>query len=1349
MADDKSIFDAFSSNTQSQVSQITQSDSQLSQPILDTPKPASGGGSIFSAFNPSQSTQQNLSPDNSSTSSPEIEKPKSDSIFSAMQEAGINEARKPDIVEGGGEAYNPNDPWYKKLWNVANAPLFDQQTAKNWFGADVHSWGGLGEGFFDLLSGLTSPLQLALTIGTFGTGALWDAGGVAALKAAGMAEKEISTVVKGSELVSKAIRNGHDAQKVWQGLTASGFDTSVLSEGLEIVKNAGLTPDSILSTGVIRNAGQAALRKAGMDLGMADKVAHWTQFMIDGGFTANNAYAAAIAAPSVFDAIKDGDYETAKKLAVEAAGTGLFAALGAYQVISHAGELAPDAASKLGLRVKPSEENLKLIRHFENYDEDVAVNSEYQKQWAEKIRKKYSDLSKEDMQLGRFLHEAGDEKELIKWHNAIAEASNRNSDRISTGDIPEGIGVPMKAKGYTTNIVQAKDDYPIIKISDNGTDVGKVIVRNDTELGPKAFEISDISSYIDRQGYGTALTEEAAKYARSQGADNLISSTVLTPDGKALWENIMKQRPEAVTLDNGRYILDLNKPLEKYDTADFKDKISDQLLKNKQKDYIDSLLRNTDPKNITDTIKEFTTEIRNHFNETLEKGKKADVLSEGAQNYFTRIWKKPDNETVKGFRPVSNGSGFSTYTTMARKRIFDSTLEGILSGHELSDFDPVSLAAHNGNEFGRIIAARDALDNLRSAGTRASDGRPMVALSGAGHAMVDEDGTRIGTAVQPGRAQSVRIAGKIIDGLKDNIIKEAVGDKPAFTELDRLIKQGKITQYGTDRNTGEPLYAWTTHDYRDVDSSSFRGWKVVGQDSDGRPIYIESDLKAHPEAQEYLNRRLGKNDGIIAKTPGAKQLLAIGREAKGILLSASPFHWVQEGLRAVMTGISPFGRTNFDVDNPIHRLAARKGVWEGKDIRGAQAFQEGLAGHSKILEKVPGLRQMQDFLQTKLFDVYIPSLKLRSFEKLYESYQKAYPEWTLDKAADVAAADTNNRFGGIAYKRMGRAAGTMDAARIMALAPDWLESELRFMGSMFGEQGKITRRDTAKIALLMWGVARVANTVMTGNMHNEAPFGLAYKDESGREKIYSLRTLPTDMLHAVSDPGGFLAGRESPLIRAGIEASTGRDQYGRKLPEHGLFIDLLKNISPIGLQTPIRKLSGEDSGTTTSDDIVKAAGGTVFPYRTEAQKMAARIASDHSEQGAVDPDKMRRHQAVLHLEDQVRSGQAPMSTVHELVERGQLHVDEAKTIEKNIKETKGLDPDMARLYMHVSRLPMEDVIKVWDTADNTEKAMLAPLLIRKKNAYVKKAFRNMSPEERMSDKNYRWIRSSFPEQAPY
>lgn len=1391
MADDtqKSIFSAFGETPQAPAASAAPAPEPQQPP---TPSNQGAGGSIFSALAPEAQEK----PVSFGSSEPTA-KQQSGSIFSAFDKETVESMDKPHQVEAKESLPDPDAPWYKKAWDWANSPVIDEQHIERWLGREGNA-GGFEKGLYDLISGLTSPLQIALTLGTFGSGSLLESGGAAALKAAGMGAEEISTVAKGSQVIAKAIKMGRSADEAYAIMPGMGINPSTVLNGLDTMAKGGLKAESIIATGLVRRAGGAMLRSAGVGIGDADKISNWVQFAVDAGFTAQNAYGAAVASPRVLDAIKEGDYESAKRLAINALGSGAFAALGGRSAFKHAGELMSDVGAKAGLHVVPSEENLKLIREFEPYQRDINIASEEAKNWERDVRTRYKDLSPEGMQLARMRREAGSDEALTKWYDMISESAGRETKPVDTREmgaderhdwINDNAG-GIQPGGATMGEARAKAEelFPnrSFKITpyidkDGSTKYGMKLGPADLYHGTtieNAREIADKGILPEAQNemdapkvFLSTKPDYALKYPSTPGERAVVvlrgdvegldtSHSHLTQEAevqKAIPKDKIKQIREYDA--QGRLVKVTKMGLE--NDPRLRELIDSQKLKDKPAEYVDKLLASTDVSKLSDRHREFSKEAGDFFDKTLEHAVEHEALSEGSENYVTRVWKKPDNETIRKFRALSQGSGFSVNTSMARHRIYGSTIEGLLRGEELADHDMVSLAAHNHNEFGRIVAARQTVARILDKGTRASDGRPMAARAGTGHTIEGEEGENPGVIIRPSNMGSVRMADKVVQGLKRNVLRPALSgekttspqtssiSKPAFTELDKLMKEGKIIAYGTDKQTGKALYAWTTHDYKTVDNASFRGWKVAAQDTSGSPVIVNGEVKVHPEAHEYLNRRLGTQESIVKKVPGLKTVLAAGREAKGLLLFVSPFHVIQEGLRAVMTGISPFSMEKFNVNDPMHILAAEKGVWEGKDYKGVSAFEDGMMGHSKLLGKAPGLRQLQSKLQTFLFDRYIPSLKLRSFRSLFDRYKEAYPEWTKDKAAEVAASDTNERFGGISYKRMGRSAGTMDAARLLALAPDWLESEVRFMARMFGDEGKLARRDVAKMSLYMWGAARVLNYLTTGQAHNEAPFGVAYKDDEGREKVYSLRTMPTDMLHAASDPAGFLKGRVSPLMRVAAQTYTGRDEFGRKIPEHGVFVNLLRNVSPIPVQSAVKYATGENPEISVSDSAVKAAGFTVFPYRTEAQKKAAQLASEKSEAGPVDPAKLRRHQTIIEVEGRVREGKVPLSDVYHMVEQGVLHTDEAKAIIKNAKDTQGMDNEMARLYSHATRLPLSDLIGVWNDATNEEKAALSQLLIKKKQAYLKKVNKDMSASERSSDPTYLWIRKNFPSEPPW
>lgn len=754
------------------------------------------------------------------------------------------------------------------------------------------------------------------------------------------------------------------------------------------------------------------------------------------------------------------------------------------------------------------------------------------------------------------------------------------------------------------------------------------------------------------------------------------------------------------------------------------------------RDYLKHLFETYNSTGISDQHNRLAKHVQDYFSQSLERAQKTGVLNEGVENYVTHMWKpgeEKDNEALNRTLFEARNGSFNLNTNMARKRLFMTGFEGELLGKQLAHADPVALAAHNRNSFERVIANRSAYAQLRASGLKASDGRPVVALSGHG-TVLDEDGSNPAIVINPDHAHSIRIADKVVQDLK------AKGD------LDRLVKRGDIVKYGKE---GDENYAWRPHDYKTIDHSAMRDWVFAVSAKDGTPVFVRGDLRIHPEWADYVKKQLGADTSPIRESWAGKKVLTAGREAKGFLLAFSPFHIVQEGLRAVMTGVNPFGMEKPDLHDEKLFNGVVHGLTLGKDYRGVEEFEsEGLVGHSKWVEGLPVIGQLQQKLETFLFDQYVPSLKARAYRRLVDSYRQANPEWTDEKVYETAAADTNERFGGINYKRIGRSAATQDILRIVALAPDWLESEVRFMARVFGREGTVARRDVATMAVLMWGAARVLNYLTTGQPHMEAPFGVAVKDDEGKEKIYSIRTMPTDILHAVQDPVEFLKGRTAPLAKAGIQAYTGRDQWGKKLPGYSMLWDLAQSAAPIPLQS-VTKAMATANQTTTPDQMWKAAGAMVRPYQTEAQKLATTIASDHSEEGVVDPSVLRRHQAVMHFEDEIRAQRMPMQAIYQMVHAGQLPEGEAKKIEKNIKETEGMAPEVARFYTQAKRAPMREFLRIWDAGTTNEKAMLAQLLLAKRKRYFTKARTDMTPNERLADPTYRRLMEMFPNQPPW
>lgn len=1357
------------------------------------------------------------------------------------------------------DAWNePGKGFWGHAWNVANTPMIDADSISNWTGRTFgFEPGGVTKGVAGLVSGFTTPLSIALMLGgPVGKAiGLFETGGAAFLaREAGMTADEIGQVTKGSEFIAKAAQAGKTAAEGLADASAAGIDPDTVTKGLTALKQAGLTPEALLSNGLVRRVGSSMLRSA-VGAAKAEQYGAGLQGLMDAGFTAQMLYGAAIQSPRFLDAVRDGDWEKAKELAIETAGSGTLGVLGAIGTLHEAGGAMDDLAAKAGLKVKPSEEVLKLMNHFGIYDADALEVGNAEKNWENDIRKKYgakdSLLSKarttpQDLRrVMNWIQAEGDENLMRDRGEKLARAAGLESpvtgqpEQVVTpeivGNIPKVATTPPwemrpseleeaeknaradekqsvidvfgeeKAKEYErlqrtansafdpkradeaseklkemeSNLTPAQErrlygfgetgtsyeEYQDFRRALNGLDydspeaLGRSLQYAIGEIGNADLSAPEKMRYKERLGY--AQLREAFRYTDEQGWDpQIVYKAALEaaakrygPDAEFMLDRFLKKdtgpkklegaveptgqeqaKPAApVQADDAQRRMSEARQQELIDAAHLKNS------KNYTAKELSDLVDSYDPSKLTDEHKALAKEIEEHFSKNLEAAQKSGALREGIDHYVTQLWGKDvqDNPAVNTLLHDAGTGRFAVNTSMARRRVLESAFEGELLGKKLAVTDPIALAAHNGNAFGRVAAARDTLDRIRGTGVRASDGRPMVALSGTGHMVEGENGENPAVLVNPKTIRSIKIADKVIQQMKPE-------------ELDRLIKDDKIAKM-KDRK-GNDFYAWKPRDYLTIDHPAMRDWNYMTTTPDGTPVIMNADLKVHPEAFDYLKKQLGKDPSPLSQNGLGRALLGAGREAKKMLLFGSPFHIVQEGLRAIMTGISPFGVDKWDLRNdPILRLGVENQLTLGKDYRKVEDYEEGLtSGGSKVLSKIPivnRINRAQAWMEEFLFDRYIPSLKSRAFKDLFQRYKDAYPEWTDQKAAETAAADTNERFGGINYKRMGRSATTQDLLRVVTLAPDWLESEMRFMARTFGDEGKIARADVAKMAVGMWGVARVLNLLISGKAHNEAPFGVALQDKNGKEKVYSIRTLPVDMAHALSDPMGFMKGRFSPLVRMGTEAITGRDQYGRKIPETGIIQDIFKQVAPIPAQTAVKSLTGEAPEVSTPDQLYKAAGGTVYPYRTEAENLAAKLASSHSEAGEVDPASLRQHQFSLRLEDQLRSGEITLHDLNQLVTNGQMMPEDAKKIHKNVVQTKGMDPALARLYTQASRLAAPEFLSVWDQATTSEKAALSELLVAKRKAYYRKIMKEETPEQRANDGTLRRLRAMFP-QAP-
>ena len=591
--------------------------------------------------------------------------------------------------------------------------------------------------------------------------------------------------------------------------------------------------------------------------------------------------------------------------------------------------------------------------------------------------------------------------------------------------------------------------------------------------------------------------------------------------------------------------------------------IDTNVFKNQPKDYQDLVmesLRRNAAGELSDREIAASKKLREEDGRNYEIGSANDLIHTFLENHLHRIYEE-DNPKGKVILSNAKAGKFATNVSQARQQVYDSQLTALLKSPKKIMLDPIKAVSMDRGDLIKAAANRQLIDNLRDKFTRASDGRPAVVLSGSGQVVSGQNGEDPSIFVDPNRVRKINIDPKVIQQMStsgdldkylddgtirditpyvrpnnigaaiDHLEEQAGKSTPAPDEHGQNLLRTQIMMLKSMQVNGdfsglkdfndalEKKYAWDPQDYVSLANNAMKGWNFITNSPDGTPVYVRSDIKVHPEFAEYLQNRLGLKESNISKNPVGKALLGAGTKLKQTLLSLSPFHMVQEALRGIMVGVNPFHITGPDIltgeridpsdpNSPtIIRKAVENGFTTGTDYKSLQEHSEGLSSGGGILNKIPGVGKVignsLNWYQDFLFKRYIPALKARSVELMYHEYQRLHPDWSVDRVAKAAALHTNDTFGGINWKAMGRSATTQDWGRLMFLAPDWLESEMRSGARLFNkDEGGLGRAQVAKMALGMWGIARVLNLVTTGNAHYEAPFGSLPRTRKAKRRCF-------------------------------------------------------------------------------------------------------------------------------------------------------------------------------------------------------------------------------------------------------
>lgn len=548
--------------------------------------------------------------------------------------------------------------------------------------------------------------------------------------------------------------------------------------------------------------------------------------------------------------------------------------------------------------------------------------------------------------------------------------------------------------------------------------------------------------------------------------------------------------------------------------------------------------------NLTEDEKTTAKNVASYLDDKLKQGIDAGILREGIDNYITQLWEKPNPITDQLRADIAIGK-LPVNFQFARKRIFESYFEGEQAGYKPRAKDIGHLLAIYDQAFTRSIAARAFIRQLKE-GT-AEDGRPLVEISGGRVALPNQEAP------------------------------EAILIKPKL----------KPEEMG---------------DYLRIDHPALSGWKYAATDEKtGATVLYPGDMLVHPSIYEHLKNVLSTSK--LRQIPITNWLLKGQSFLKQSKLSLSLFHQVQEGIHAVFHRISPFNPPDIKLDNPTQAGLVKHGL-QIADYRAWQDFAEGLGGKGGIMERSPGVGPLLQRYNEYLFKEYIPRLKMSmATHALERNLEKYSGKLTKDQIQALTARQANAAFGELNYKAMGRSPFLQDVFMITALAPDFLEARMRFVGQAATKYGSEQRIALGLMAATLWVTSRVINQISTGDPHiTDKPFTVIVGD-----KEYGLRTIAGDIQHLLHDPRQFIYNRLSPIVRMGTEFATGRDDRGIKREHIEQLKDLLSWLAPISLEK-LNPLSDRKTEQTTLETLAKSSG--VFMFDTGPNKEIRQKAFD-------------------------------------------------------------------------------------------------------------------------------------------
>ena len=435
-------------------------------------------------------------------------------------------------------------------------------------------------------------------------------------------------------------------------------------------------------------------------------------------------------------------------------------------------------------------------------------------------------------------------------------------------------------------------------------------------------------------------------------------------------------------------------------------------------------------------------------------------------------------------------------------------------------------------------------------------------------------------------------------------------------------------------------------------------------------------------------------------------------------------------VHAAFHAVDPTRTPEIDFNNPIHKDLVEHGLIIS-DYKNMDVFSDGLVGRG-IIGKIPVIGKWQAQYSNYLFSDYIPRIKMAMAQKALATNKVRYKgNLDADQILSLTADQANAAFGELNYAKMGRNPTLQDVATLTLLAPDFLEARIRFVAQGFRPYGglkNVTKIPegasalhplrTAKLflneqtmavairgAIGMYVPCRIMNALLNdGDTHSEKPFSIVYNGEE-----YSLRSVPGDVLHLVTDPQGFVKSRINPAtIGLVTKIITKKDNYGRSAD----FLDIIRDQATGMFPIPFQSFFSGGQRTLV-EGVLSSSGINSYKYKTNFQRQ---LGDQHAQQittGSTRTERLHNEQMTevsRKYEKAIRNGDSDaVSEAEEMfskkVEEGKLYPEDYDKIKDRVMQ----DP----IERYLKETDVERILSVWKHASDEEKQRYIPVVINR------------------------------------